>query len=51
MKRKDLTKLSPAERLSLVLRVNKNTRTTTTQADRDKNANIAGRSVYLGRTL
>lgn len=51
MKRKDLTKLSPAERLALVLRVNKNTRTTTTQADKDRNAVIAGRGVHLGRNL
>ena len=38
-----LTKLTPAQRTALVLRVNKNTYTPTTQADRDRNAAIGGR--------
>lgn len=38
-----LTKLTPAQRTALVLRVNRNTHTPTTQADRDRNAAIGGR--------
>lgn len=47
--KRDLTKLTPQQRTALVLRINKNTRTTTTQADRDKNTAIAGRGVFAGR--
>lgn len=39
-----LTKLTPAERTALVLRVNRNTRQdVATQADKDKTAAVAGR--------
>jgi hypothetical protein len=41
--KRDLTKLTPAQRTALILRVNKNTHTPTTQADRDRNAAIGGR--------
>lgn len=49
MKRRDLTKLTPQQRLALVLKVNRNTHTPTTQADRDRNAAIAGRGVHNGK--
>lgn len=42
-KKRDLTKLTPAQRTALILRVNRNTHTPTTQADRDRNAAIGGR--------
>jgi len=47
--KRDLTKLTPQQRTELVLRKNKNTHTPTTQADRDRNAVIAGKGIYLGR--
>ena len=43
IKKRDITKLTPAQRTALVLRENKNTYTPTTQADRDRNAAIGGR--------
>lgn len=49
MKKRDLTKLTPAQRTELILRKNKDTYTPTTQADRDRNAVIAGRGVHLGK--
>lgn len=51
MKKRDITKLTPAQRTALILRQNKNTYTPTTQADRDRNAVIAGKGIHLGRTL
>jgi hypothetical protein len=43
MTKRDLTKLTPAQRLALVLRQNKNTRDYTTQADKDRTNAINGR--------
>ena len=43
MTKRDLTKLTPAQRTALVLRTNKNTYAPTSQADRDRNAAIGGR--------
>lgn len=46
MAKRDLTKLTPAHRTALILRVNRNTYTPTTQADRDRNAAIGGRGTF-----
>ena len=47
IKKRDLTKLTPAQRTALILRVNKNTRTDKpTQANMDKNAVLAGRGCF-----
>jgi hypothetical protein len=43
MTKRDLTKLTPAQRTALVLRVNKNTYAPPIQADKDKTQKITGR--------
>lgn len=52
MKKRDLTKLTPAQRLALVLGVNKNQHVPSpTFEQRAKTACIAGKGVHLGRNL
>lgn len=50
-KKRDLTKLTPAERAALILRKNKFTNYQPTQADKDRNAAIGGRGVHNSRDL
>jgi len=49
--KRDLTKLTPAQRTALILRTNKNTYTPVTQADRDRNAAISGRGNFNSKDL
>lgn len=50
MKRKDLTKLTPQQRLALVLRVNRNTHVPNpTQAERDKSLALAGAGSFISK--
>ena len=52
MTKRDLTKLTPAQRTALVLRTNKNTRVDTpTQADRDRTAALAGRGGFNAKDM